>query len=192
LYAAYRRCTLAAAFGGSLGPRPASPSSRGPGHRPFTAVTRVRISLGTPIMRGRRVAIIGGGSSAIDLAALMHEAGVDVQVVARRETIQFHAPPVEPRALLDRMRNPRSGLRLGWRSRLCTDAPLLFHTLPQKFRLRVVKRHLGPAPGMVHAGENYGSCAAVPRRGHQGTKGYRQPGQPCDHSVTWQERRTTS
>src|SRR5438132_11588006 len=25
-----------------------SPSSRGPGHRPFTAVTRVRISVGTP------------------------------------------------------------------------------------------------------------------------------------------------
>src|SRR5216684_835564 len=27
---------------------PPSPSSRGPGHRPFTAVTRVRISVGTP------------------------------------------------------------------------------------------------------------------------------------------------
>jgi hypothetical protein len=27
---------------------PTSPSSRGPGHRPFTAVTRVRISVGTP------------------------------------------------------------------------------------------------------------------------------------------------
>ncbi len=26
---------------------PTSPSSRGPGHRPFTAVTRVRISVGT-------------------------------------------------------------------------------------------------------------------------------------------------
>src|SRR2546428_9011034 len=28
---------------------PASPSSRGPGHRPFTAVTRVRIPVGTPL-----------------------------------------------------------------------------------------------------------------------------------------------
>ena len=27
-------------------------SSRGPGHRPFTAVTRVRIPLGTPIIKG--------------------------------------------------------------------------------------------------------------------------------------------
>ncbi|HEV2702992.1 MAG TPA: NAD(P)-binding domain-containing protein [Steroidobacteraceae bacterium] len=98
-------------------------------------------------MRGRKVAIIGGGSSAVDLAALMHEAGVDVQVLARRNAIQFHAPPVEPRPFLDRLRNPRSGLGLGWRSRLCTDAPLLFHTLPQKLRLRIVQRHLGPSPG---------------------------------------------
>jgi hypothetical protein len=68
-------------------------------------------------------------------------------VVARREKVQFHAPPVEPRPLLERIRAPRSGLGLGWRSRLCTDAPLLFHTLPQKLRLRAVRRHLGPAPG---------------------------------------------
>lgn len=98
-------------------------------------------------LRGRKVAIIGAGSSAIDLAALMHEAGVDVQVVARRERIQFHAPPVEPRPLLERIRSPRSGLGLGWRSRFCTDAPLMFHALPQRLRLRAVQRHLGPAPG---------------------------------------------
>ena len=99
------------------------------------------------VMRGRRIAIIGAGSSAIDLAALLHEAGADVQVIARREKIQFHAAPVEPRALLARIRAPRSGLGLGWRSRLCTDAPLLFHALPQGLRLRAVQRHLGPAPG---------------------------------------------
>ncbi len=98
-------------------------------------------------MRGRKVAIIGAGSSAIDLAALMHEAGVDVHVVARRQKVQFHAPPVEPRPLLERIRNPRSGLGLGWRSRFCTDAPLMFHALPQQLRLRAVRSHLGPAPG---------------------------------------------
>jgi thioredoxin reductase len=98
-------------------------------------------------MRGRKIAIVGGGSSAIDLAALMHEAGVDVQVVARREKILFHEPPVEPRPLFARIRSPRSGLGLGWRSRLCTDAPLIFHALPQKLRLRAVRRHLGPSPG---------------------------------------------
>lgn len=96
---------------------------------------------------GRAVIVVGGGSSAIDTAALLHEAGADVQVVARRKTIAFHDRAVEPRPLMQRIRAPWSGLGTGWRSRLCTDAPLLFHAMPEKFRLLVVKRHLGPAPG---------------------------------------------
>lgn len=97
--------------------------------------------------RGRRVAVIGAGSSAIDIAALLHEAGAAVQVVARRHAIAFHEPTDGPRPLLQRILAPRSGLGLGWRSRLCTDAPLVFHAMPESFRLRVVRRHLGPAPG---------------------------------------------
>jgi thioredoxin reductase len=99
-------------------------------------------------LRGRSVAVIGAGASAVDLAALMHEAGVDAQLVARRSAIPFHDPPAaEPRPLLQRVLNPRSGLGLGWRSRLCTDAPLLFYRLPLETRLRTVHNHLGPAPG---------------------------------------------
>jgi thioredoxin reductase len=97
--------------------------------------------------RGRRVAVIGGGSSAVDIAGLLNEGGAEVQLVARRLAIAFHEPTVEPRPLLERIMAPRSGLGLGWRSRFCTDAPLLFHAMPESFRLRVVKRHLGPAPG---------------------------------------------
>ena len=97
--------------------------------------------------RARRVAVIGGGSSASDIAALLHEAGAEVQLVARRRALAFHEPTVEPRPLLQRILAPRSGLGLGWRSRLCTDAPLVFHAMPESLRLRVVKRHLGPAPG---------------------------------------------
>lgn len=97
--------------------------------------------------RGQRVAVVGGGSSAIDIAALLHDVGAQVQVVARRRAIAFHEPTREPRPLWQRILAPRSGLGLGWRSRLCTDAPLLFHAMPESFRLRVVRRHLGPAPG---------------------------------------------
>ena len=97
--------------------------------------------------RGQTVAVLGAGSSAVDLAALLHEAGADVHLIARRQAIEFHERPVEPRSLIDRVRAPRSGLGIGWRSRLCTDAPLLFHAMPENFRLRIVKRHLGPAPG---------------------------------------------
>jgi thioredoxin reductase len=96
---------------------------------------------------GKSVAVLGAGSSAVDVAALLHDSDAKVELVARRNAINFHAPTIEPRPLLQRVLNPRSGLGLGWRSRLSTDAPLLFHKMPESFRLRVVRNHLGPAPG---------------------------------------------
>jgi NADPH-dependent glutamate synthase beta subunit-like oxidoreductase len=97
--------------------------------------------------RGRKVAVLGAGASAVDIAALLHQVGAEVQLIARRQTIQFHSPPREPRPFLQRLKAPRSGLGTGWRSRMCTDIPLIFHAMPQSLRLRAVKRHLGPAPG---------------------------------------------
>jgi thioredoxin reductase len=97
--------------------------------------------------RGKKVAVVGGGASAVDIAAILNDFGAKVELVARREEISFHKPSEEPRPLLQRIINPRSGLGLGWRSRLCTDAPLLFHAMPRKLRFRAVKKHLGPAPG---------------------------------------------
>jgi thioredoxin reductase len=97
--------------------------------------------------RNQSVAVIGGGASAIDLAALISEAGADVTLIARRESIAFHPPTEEPRPLLQQMLKPRSGLGIGLRSWLCTTAPWLFHRMPEPFRARVVERHLGPAPG---------------------------------------------
>lgn len=97
--------------------------------------------------KGRRVAVLGAGASAVDIAALLREVGAEPQIVTRSHAIAFHNPPREPRPLFERISKPRSGLGLGWRSRLCTDAPLLFHAMPESFRLRVVRRHLGPAPG---------------------------------------------
>lgn len=96
---------------------------------------------------GRKVAVLGAGASALDIAALLHEAGAEVELVARREKIGFHTFIEEPRPLWQRIRHPRSGLGIGWRSRLCTDLPLLFHAMPEEFRLRIVRNHLGPAPG---------------------------------------------
>src|SRR6202453_5177188 len=97
--------------------------------------------------RGKTVVVLGAGASAVDIAAILHEEGYQVQLVARRQEIAFHTKTKEPRPLLQRLRRPRSGLGIGWRSRLCTDAPLLFHVMPQKFRFRTVRNVLGPAPG---------------------------------------------
>jgi thioredoxin reductase len=97
-------------------------------------------------LSGRRVVVLGGGSSAIDIAALLSEAGAAPELVARTESLKFHDAPVEPRPLMERIMEPRSGLGTGWRSRLSCDVPLVFHALPEDLRIRVVARHLGPAP----------------------------------------------
>jgi hypothetical protein len=97
--------------------------------------------------RGRKVAVVGAGASAVDLAALLHEIGAHVELVARAKAIAFHDPPMEPRPLMQRIMRPRSTIGLGWRSRLCVDAPWLFRMMPESFRHRVVRAHLGPAPG---------------------------------------------
>ncbi len=99
------------------------------------------------LFRGQKVAVIGAGASALDIAALLHEAGAGVELVARRESVSFLETPELKRSLYRRVSLPRSGLGLGWRSKLCEDAPLVFHAMPQKFRFRAVQRHLGPAPG---------------------------------------------
>jgi cation diffusion facilitator CzcD-associated flavoprotein CzcO len=96
--------------------------------------------------KGRKVAVLGAGASALDIAALLLQVGADVELIARRQTVQFQSPPNEPRPLLQRVKAPRSGLGIGWRSRLCTDIPLVFHAMPESLRLRAVARHLGPAP----------------------------------------------
>jgi thioredoxin reductase len=96
---------------------------------------------------GRSVAVIGAGASAADLAGLLHEAGADVHMIARRDVIDFHEPPLpEPRPLHMRLLMPRSGLGQGWVQRICNDFPGVFHALPAKLRLRAVRRMNGPAP----------------------------------------------
>jgi thioredoxin reductase len=97
--------------------------------------------------RGRSVTVLGAGASALDVAMLLHEAGADVQLVARRTAIAFHSKGAEYRPLLQRIRHPRTQIGPGWQSMFYTKAPALFRRLPQALRVRQVKRALGPAPG---------------------------------------------
>jgi cation diffusion facilitator CzcD-associated flavoprotein CzcO len=97
--------------------------------------------------KGQSVAVIGGGSSATDIAALLHEQGASVHLIARRAKLIFHTRSEEPRPFLQQMVKPRSGLGVGWKSRLCTDAPMVFYRMPQQLRLEIVRRHLGPSGG---------------------------------------------
>jgi cation diffusion facilitator CzcD-associated flavoprotein CzcO len=94
----------------------------------------------------QEVVVIGAGASAIGLAALLHEAGAHVQLVARQSALKFHSMPTgKPRSRWERIRHPRSGLGPGLRSRFFCDAPMLFRHLPASVRHEVVQRTLGPS-----------------------------------------------
>jgi hypothetical protein len=95
-------------------------------------------------LRGRTVAVVGAGASAIDLAALLHANGAEVDLVARRSALHFHSKGRE-RTVWRRLRSPLSGIGPGWRNVLYADAPMAFRHLPQETRLRVIRAHLGPA-----------------------------------------------
>jgi thioredoxin reductase len=95
----------------------------------------------------RDVAIIGAGSSALDLAALLNRAGARPIVICRGSHLPFHNRQRLPRTFLDGLRAPISGIGPGWLSRFFCDAPLVFHFLPEQWRLLQTKRHAGPSGG---------------------------------------------
>lgn len=97
--------------------------------------------------RGRDVAIVGAGASAVDLAAVLHEAGARVEVLARGPEFRFQQPPLNSsKSFLERFVNPVTGIGNGWKLWLCCNLPLLFRKMPEKFRIDRVRRTLGPAP----------------------------------------------
>jgi cation diffusion facilitator CzcD-associated flavoprotein CzcO len=98
-------------------------------------------------LKGRDVIVVGGGASATELAALLHEAGSDVSLVARQPSILLHSREPLQRTLAQTIRRPRSRIGPGWKSRFFTDLPLIFHHLPKPVQNRLVKGFLGPAGG---------------------------------------------
>jgi cation diffusion facilitator CzcD-associated flavoprotein CzcO len=96
--------------------------------------------------KNRSVAVIGAGASSIGLAGLLWETGSKPELVARPEKLAFHSMPTgRQRSLWQRIRNPKSGLGPGLRSRFYSDYPHLFHYLPEERRIHEVRTALGPS-----------------------------------------------
>jgi thioredoxin reductase len=103
---------------------------------------------------GKKLLVLGAGSSAVDTAVLAQEAGADISLLARAPQIHYHTMP-DPDAVswLKAIAHPSSGIGPGWRSFLCARAPRLFRRMPERLRLRATNRHLGPAPGWFMRGK---------------------------------------
>jgi cation diffusion facilitator CzcD-associated flavoprotein CzcO len=108
---------------------------------------------------GREVVILGAGSSALDLAALLHERGTRVTIVTRRPGLAFLAPPATQRDLLHRIYAPDSKIGAGWMLRICDDAPQFIRILPAPLRRTIVRRTLGPSGGYFSRDKVIGKVA---------------------------------
>ncbi|MGI9004596.1 MAG: NAD(P)-binding domain-containing protein [Streptosporangiaceae bacterium] len=93
---------------------------------------------------GQDVAVIGAGQSALESAALLHEAGANVQVLTRGEARFGSAPKPADRGLGRLLPRPHSPLGPTWRIYPFSHAAGMFRYLPARTRLKLVKRVLGP------------------------------------------------
>src|SRR5262249_10968568 len=101
---------------------------RAPGPDPATPTSEPPALAG---LGGRDVAVIGKGQSALETAALLHEAGARTRLLARRLNLHWNPdPPVLDRPLHDRVREPIAGLGSGWACWLYSNAPAVVHELP--------------------------------------------------------------
>jgi NADPH-dependent 2,4-dienoyl-CoA reductase/sulfur reductase-like enzyme len=99
------------------------------------------------LFRGRRVIVIGGGQSALESAALLHEAGAEVEVLVRADRIYFlrrargilhHLGPITTAMFAPAEVGPAGISRV-------VSAPDWYRRLPRALQDRWARRSLRPA-----------------------------------------------
>ncbi len=95
--------------------------------------------------RGRTVAVLGAGASAIEAGALVHEAGGSPEILIREAEAIFHDRIKPDRTLLDRLYKPISVLGPGKKNRIMEALPLALHFVPERRRVPFVQSYLGAA-----------------------------------------------
>jgi cation diffusion facilitator CzcD-associated flavoprotein CzcO len=95
--------------------------------------------------RGREVAVIGGGQSALETATLMHEQGAHVHVLVRKPRVLWNETPDPHPSLLHRIRYPVAGLGAGWPGWFYEHFPMGPYYFPHRTRVRLARESYGPA-----------------------------------------------
>ncbi len=98
------------------------------------------------VFAGREVAVVGAGQSALESAALLHESGASVTVLARAPELVWNGPALPTqRSQLRRLREPEATLGSGWSTWFYSTQPHLYRRLPSARRVRTARTALGPA-----------------------------------------------
>ena len=94
--------------------------------------------------KGRKVAVVGAGQSALETAALLHEAGANVQIIARIPQLSWNEKNPEFVSTLGHIKRPVVQLCEGWRCAVW-NTPAAFRLLPEGYRTEKARTVLGPA-----------------------------------------------
>ena len=96
--------------------------------------------------KGQRVVIVGAGQSALESAALLHEAGTEVEVIARRERLNWVGlhPELHKLGFVSKLLYSDRDVGPAGISRLVA-MPHLFRRFPRAFQSRVAYRAIRPA-----------------------------------------------
>jgi FAD-dependent urate hydroxylase len=95
--------------------------------------------------RGKEVLIVGGGSSALETAALLLEQGTSVKLIVRDNSVSW--PKANPTSItrLEKLRRPVVRLCEGWTCWAYDRLPDVFRHLPKETRVEKSLGFLGPA-----------------------------------------------
>lgn len=111
---------------------------------PSDLVTHTSDHRNLACFQGRRVAVIGAGQSALETAALLHEGGADVRLIAREPKLYFVYPNPEHVSVVGRIRRPVTRLCEGWGCAFW-NTPAAFRWLPEEKRVDRARTVLGPS-----------------------------------------------
>jgi cation diffusion facilitator CzcD-associated flavoprotein CzcO len=95
--------------------------------------------------KDRQLVVIGGGQSAIESAALLHEAGATVHVVARRPILWLDPDTADKRSWFKQILEPNAGIAPGWKNWILEHLPYLFYRFPQVRKDRYMRNNYVPA-----------------------------------------------
>lgn len=111
---------------------------------PAELVTHTAQHQDLSIFKGRQVAVLGAGQSSLETAALLHEEGASVQVIARVPQLDWNAPNPAQRSLTEHITRPVTQLCEGWRCYFW-NTPYAFRMLPESYRITKARTVLGPS-----------------------------------------------
>ncbi|MGZ3583107.1 MAG: NAD(P)-binding domain-containing protein [Ktedonobacterales bacterium] len=99
---------------------------------------------------GQRVAVIGGGQSALETAALLYEKGIEAHLVNRHSIRWLTGNSMTNRTLIRRLTYPKAGIAPGWFNWGLEHMPLAFHQLPRAAKDQLLRGHGSYGPAGAH------------------------------------------